>query len=146
MNENFVVKWRCPDQPNRGVYLLGLKPDGVFHGDMNIFFDTPTARGARGVGITAMGQLSPEDYSRFCQLVTQLPASPPPNDAATICNGYLLKGRPGIGKPLVRAYYLQGPVDAPSQQFLQLIEILTPYLVPFFQELEDVRIQHTGPP
>lgn len=132
--QSLVLHWREETTPQITWYLRGIRPDGLYYGEIRSQFNGPSATGnLHGIIRTVEGQIAPTDADVVFALAAALRKSGKVDDASE-CRGVLADGP--INQPkIVHRFRETGEDRENSDLFLGIIRIVRPYLAPLYSSL-----------
>lgn len=132
----YILKWRHGVSPEIQWFIRGIREDGSFYGELLSVWESSQVidgRPVKGIGKTIEGTLSPEDSSRFNELVTGIGISGAGSGVGW--TGLLAEGP--ITAPAVHIYYAPGDEETSNEaaSFLLVIQLLEEYVRPSYADL-----------
>ena len=129
MPTTYVLKWYHGDTPRYGWFIRGILPDRRFYGEITVFL----AKGGRQVNIS--GSLSEPDYARLVSLVNKVGEGAARDDSDMPWEGLLAEGPVSRARVIFRYRPAEHETSATGRQFLEIVNLLAPYLRQFYRSL-----------
>jgi hypothetical protein len=138
ISNSYVLWWRHGSKPSYTWYLRGILPDHSFYGELLIQFGHDVIKDGvkiSGKAINVECSLSESDYEHFLFLVNKLDAEVVGNISDEPWEGAIAEGPVNHPRIIFRYRSSAESVSDTDRAFLEIIDILMPYMQQFYEAL-----------